>query len=75
MLQTIYESDTTKISLLIGCIFFWQSILCGSQLWNQSQWNNSVKDGETCVERGWLWSDIVLSLGMIGTVNWIHDDA
>lgn len=68
LLQKIYESDTTKISLLIGCIFFWQSILCGSQLWSQGQWNNSIKEGETCAESGWLWSDIVLSLGMIGTV-------
>ena len=68
IIQKIYESDSTKITALIGFIFFWQSIKCGFQIWEQCQWNGQSENGRRCVEKGWLWSDIVLSLGMIGTV-------
>jgi len=68
IIQTIYVSDFTKISVLIALILFFQSILCGSELWHQTQRNGTYKDAEETIESGWLWSDIVLSLGMIGTV-------
>ncbi len=67
-IQTIYESDFTKISVLIAVIFLIQSVLCGIEMWEQTQKNGSYKDAEEVIEKGWLWSDIVLSLGMIGTV-------
>ena len=37
-------------------------------MWQQTQRNGTYKDAEEVIESGWLWSDIVLSLGMIGTV-------
>jgi hypothetical protein len=68
IIQGIYASDFTKITVLIAIVLGWQSIMCGIEMWNQTQWNGSHFDAEETVERGWLWSDIVLSLGMIGTV-------
>ena len=37
-------------------------------MWNQTQKNGLASDADEVIESGWLWSDIVLSLGMIGTV-------
>ena len=68
VIQHIYASDVTKLSVFIVCILFWQSISCGAELWNQSQSSSVPDTSKRIVERGWLWSDIVLSLGMIGTV-------
>ena len=68
VLQHIYNSDITKITSLICIIFAWQSSVCGISLWNVLQRNNHQDIGQKRVESGWLWSDVVLSLGMIGTV-------
>tara|TARA_R110000824_G_scaffold357562_2_gene545078 strand:- start:2243 stop:2722 length:480 start_codon:yes stop_codon:yes gene_type:complete len=68
IIQSIYASDVTKISVLIALILGWQSLSCGSEMWNQSHKSNSQCDSDEAIEYGWLWSDIVLSLGMIGTV-------
>ena len=68
MLQHLYNSDITKITSLICLIFVWQSIVCGGSLWRELQRNNHLESRQKRVESGWLWSDIVLSLGMIGTV-------
>tara|TARA_R110001592_G_scaffold191406_2_gene437630 strand:+ start:1401 stop:1940 length:540 start_codon:yes stop_codon:yes gene_type:complete len=67
-IQAIYLSDVTKISVLIGLIFLWQSVVCGKEIWCQVQKTKSGDDSSDHIESGWLWSDIVLSLGMIGTV-------
>jgi len=67
-IQAIYESDFTKISVVIGFIFFWQTIICGNQMWLQTKKIARYEESEESIESGWLWSDIVLSLGMIGTV-------
>ena len=68
VIQSIYSSDLTKLSVVIFLIFLWQSILCGANIWKQSKKIEPPKDSEEVIENGWLWSDIVLSLGMIGTV-------
>ena len=68
ILQGIYASDFTKISVLIGLVLAWQSFACAAHMWNQTQKYKPYKDAEETLERGWMWSDIVLSLGMIGTV-------
>lgn len=68
VIQAIYLSDVTKISVLVGLIFFWQSMTCGKELWCQAQQTKSIDSSNEQIESGWLWSDIVLSLGMIGTV-------
>ena len=68
VVQTIYASDITKISVLIAIIFFWQSIVCFREIVNQTQKFKLSWESDEEIESGWLWSDIVLSLGMIGTV-------
>lgn len=68
VIQTIYASDFTKLSVVIFAILIYQSLVCGSNIWNQSKRFGRVEDSEDTIENGWLWSDIVLSLGMIGTV-------
>ena len=68
IIQHIYTADFTKLSVLIALILCWQSIACGSEMWSQSRKYGSQYNAEEIVEKGWLWSDIVLSLGMIGTV-------
>ena len=68
VIQAIYSSDFTKISVLIGVILVWQSISCGIELGHQTQKSKLSSESEEALERGWMWSDIVLSLGMIGTV-------
>ena len=67
-LQYIYDSDITKLTVAIAFIFCWQSLACGYQLSDQLSLRRCRKKGLNTVERGWLWSDVVLSLGMIGTV-------
>ena len=68
IIQGIYASDFTKLSVLIALILGWQSISCGMELWNQTQHSGCEHEADSVLESGWLWSDIVLSLGMIGTV-------
>jgi len=68
VIQHIYAADFTKLSVLIALILCWQSAACGGEMWRQSKKSGSQTDAEEVIERGWLWSDIVLSLGMIGTV-------
>ena len=35
---------------------------------SQGEPNTQPEESKSAIEKGWLWSDIVLSLGMIGTV-------
>jgi len=64
ILDLIYVNDGTKLSLAIGLILIWQSIACGIEM----RKSPSRSDHNIALERGWFFSDIVLSLGMIGTV-------
>ena len=68
VIQAIYLADVTKISVLIAVIFFWQSFICFKEVIYQTQKTREHTGSNNQIERGWLWSDIVLSLGMIGTV-------
>ena len=68
LLESIYHNDVTKLSVVIALIFGWQSFHCGLQLFRRDQNRSSHAEDMAAVERGWLWSDVVLSLGMIGTV-------
>ena len=68
IIQNIYASDFTKLSVVIAVIFFWQTMICGNHMWLQTKKIAQYEESEESIERGWLWSDIVLSLGMIGTV-------
>lgn len=64
ILELIYTNDGTKLSLAIGIILVWQSIACGIEMRKSPRWF----DHNAVLERGWFFSDVVLSLGMIGTV-------
>ena len=68
VIQSIYESDITKLSVVILAILIWQSIICGANIMSQAEPNMPAEESKVVIEKGWLWSDIVLSLGMIGTV-------
>ncbi len=46
----------------------WQSIICGGNIILQVEKRTAPEESIDVIEKGWLWSDIVLSLGMIGTV-------
>ncbi len=67
-LQAIYSSDFTKISVLIAAIFSWQTIVCVREVIFQTGSRIGPEKSSDRIESGWMWSDIVLSLGMIGTV-------
>lgn len=68
IIQTLYENDVTKISVVMAIIFAWQSFVCGIELQNQCSPFKSDKNTKKNVERGWFLSDILLSMGMVGTV-------
>tara|TARA_Y100000593_G_scaffold43471_1_gene83178 strand:+ start:284 stop:766 length:483 start_codon:yes stop_codon:yes gene_type:complete len=65
LLEFIYDNDGTKLSLVIGIILIWQSIACGIELRKEPKW---FEQNNITLERGWFFSDVVLSFGMIGTV-------
>ena len=63
-LHFIYNNDATKLSIIIGSILIWQSVSCGNELRK-----DPLPSGRNLIlERGWFFSDVVLTLGMIGTV-------
>ena len=66
-MQLIYHSDVTKLSVVILVIFVWQTIMCGFALQEVSS-RGYDKDVDRKLERGWFYSDVVLSIGMVGTV-------
>tara|TARA_B100000700_G_C14985382_1_gene828557 strand:- start:1008 stop:1520 length:513 start_codon:yes stop_codon:yes gene_type:complete len=68
IVQTLYENDVTKLSVVMVVIFAWQSLACGVELNNQCSPFKSDKYTKKAVERGWFLSDILLSMGMVGTV-------
>jgi len=56
----LYENDFTKISLLIAALFAASTSSIGYKLWTK-------KDHHT-YDKEWFVSEMVISLGMIGTV-------
>lgn len=61
-----YEYDVTKISFLILFIFLWKTANCGILIHRKASGNTAVSSSD--IDAGWFWSDVVLSLGMVGTV-------
>lgn len=68
IIQKLYENDVTKISVVMVIIFIWQTVSCGTELMNQCSPFKSDKNTSKIVDRGWFLSDILLSMGMVGTV-------
>jgi hypothetical protein len=73
--HTIWEQDITKLSFIILALFAVASIWCGSATWKISKAlaKNSIKADtlksiEYAEDSGWFISDILLTIGMIGTV-------
>jgi uncharacterized membrane protein len=68
ILETLYYNDVTKLSVLMVAILLWQSYSCLSEVKNQCEPIVNDKDTDRILERGWFLSDVLLSLGMVGTV-------
>mgnify|MGYP001490500251 CR=1 FL=1 len=68
-LSYIYEVDSTKLSIVIFAIFIWKTLSCGAGLYQSSDMTATrAKRIAEKVSSGWLWSDLVVSIGMVGTV-------
>tara|TARA_B100000949_G_scaffold2703_1_gene2368 strand:+ start:157 stop:687 length:531 start_codon:yes stop_codon:yes gene_type:complete len=73
----VWDKDRTKLSFLIMFLFFFTSIHCGKEtikVSNALEGNvseNEIKniDWRGNQEIGWFISDLVLTIGMIGTVS------
>ena len=73
----VWDKDRTKLSFLIMFLFFFTSIHCGKEtikVSNALEGNvseNEIKniDWRGNQEIGWVISDFVLTIGMIGTVS------
>lgn len=61
----IYEKDATKLSFVIISIYLIASMYVGKLTYDQK--NN--KDYSTGLNVSWFTSEVLLSLGMIGTVS------
>lgn len=70
LFQLVNESDFTKISFLIYFLFIVYTIFIGSVTQKASKALNKKEFEILCRknEHGWFVADILLSLGMIGTV-------
>jgi hypothetical protein len=73
--HTIWEQDITKLSFIIIALFVFATIWCGSATWKISKAlaKNSIdpkalKNIEYAEDSGWFISDVLLTIGMIGTV-------
>jgi len=70
-----WEQDQTKLSFVIVAIFSFISLWCGSATWAVSRSfgkkgipEEALKKIEYAEDTGWFVSDMLLNLGMIGTV-------
>jgi hypothetical protein len=62
--QELYANDATKISFLIIVIYVFSTLYVGKLTYNQTKGKN-IKSG---LNTSWFTSEVLLSLGMIGTV-------
>ena len=71
--QDLWINDKTKISFLILAIFYGMTFHCGYESWKLSQLANKdidkLENIDTRHEPGWFASDVLLTLGLIGTVS------
>ncbi len=73
----VWDKDRTKLSFLIMAMFFFTSVHCGKETIKISRAldgnipTNEIKntDWRGNQEIGWFISDLVLTVGMIGTVS------
>ena len=68
VVQALYSNDVTKISVIMVLVFVWQSFVCGTEIHNQCSPFKHVGNTQHIVDKGWFLSDILLSMGMVGTV-------
>ncbi len=77
LFSEVWSKDRTKLSFLIMIMFFFTSIHCGKETIKVSKAleknipKNKIKstDWRGNQEIGWFISDLVLTIGMIGTVS------
>jgi len=77
LFSEVWNKDRTKLSFLIMIMFFFTSIHCGKETIKVSKAleknipENKIKntDWRGNQEIGWFISDLVLTIGMIGTVS------
>jgi len=68
VLESLYHNDVTKLSVLMAVILLWQSFSCLHEVKNQCDPIPNDTHTDKVLERGWFLSDVLLSLGMVGTV-------
>lgn len=71
----IWNSDVTKLSFLIIGLFWTTSLWCGIQTWKASYLydygigtRSDISSIKRAADIGWFFSDLSLSIGMMGTV-------
>ena len=71
--QDLWVNDKTKLSFVILAIFYGMTFHCGYESWKLSQLANKdidkLENLDTRHEPGWFASDVLLTLGLIGTVS------
>ena len=71
--EDLWTQDKTKLSFLILGIFYGMTFHCGYESWKLSQLANGdirkLENLDTRHEPGWFASDVLLTLGLIGTVS------
>ena len=71
--EDLWTNDKTKLSFLILFIFYGMTLHCGYESWKLSQLANGdikkLENIDTRHEPGWFASDVLLTLGLIGTVS------
>jgi uncharacterized membrane protein len=70
--EDLWLKDKTKLSFFILFIFYAMTLHCGYESWKLSQLANGdiekLENLDTRHEPGWFASDVLLTLGLIGTV-------
>tara|TARA_Y100000592_G_scaffold101041_1_gene184892 strand:- start:4133 stop:4696 length:564 start_codon:yes stop_codon:yes gene_type:complete len=71
--EDLWANDKTKLSFGILAIFYTMTLHCGYESWKLSQLANGeinkLENLDTRHEPGWFASDVLLTIGLIGTVS------
>lgn len=71
VLDYIYEVDNTKLTVIIALVFLWKTLDCGRSMYSladSADLKSRIEKTKATADSGWLWSDLVVSIGMVGTV-------
>jgi uncharacterized membrane protein YfcA len=75
LIREIYQKDSSFISFIILGIYLGMSMWCGittrtvCKIQDSGKWNeDSEKNASRLAEGGWFISEVLLTLGMLGTV-------